>query len=612
MTLPSSDDGRQAGQARALVTGWFSFPYHHATAGDLMARDVVCDWLAQAQLPYDVALAAPFEGGVDWRSVPVEQYTHLIFVCGPVGPTRSAVNELMRRFPTQRRMGVNVTMQEPLEAWNPFDAVIERDSTASARPDLSLGSEQPLVPVIGLVLVEPYQPEEFPSRDAQRPATDAIHRLLSERDVAVIAIDTRVDANAGELRTPAEVEAAIARMDAVVTTRLHGMVLALKNGVPAVAIDPVARGSKIRLQAERLGWPAVHTLETLTHDALARSFDFCLTAQARKLALDCAQRARSELVVTRDEFLDALGLDAWKAGERVEPVGRETRRGQRGAEAPITVIVLATAHEHQPRLLGASLESVASCTTRPRQTIVAATVRADSLLVPTGVEVVWAATRGAALNAAVAVAEHPTVMVIDDDCLASARWVSAGWTHAIRAPQALAFGHILPLEDSRRVPSNLHTPRAHEAAVLTWSHVRRDVAVLPKDAVLEVGGFAETEPMDLSLELAHRWERTGRRTQFLPELVAWRQPWRDDEQLVRLAVEQARARGAFYGVMLRSGDRGAAAAAITEEWQAGVRSILAAGRHGRPRWSDPRRGILRGVASGLLRGLTRPGGTARA
>ena len=34
-------------------------------------------------------------------------------------------------------------------------------------------------------------------------------------------------------------------MDAVVTTRLHGTVLAIKNGVPPVVIDPIAGGRKV-------------------------------------------------------------------------------------------------------------------------------------------------------------------------------------------------------------------------------------------------------------------------------------------------------------------------------------------------------------------------------
>ncbi len=44
-------------------------------------------------------------------------------------------------------------------------------------------------------------------------------------------------------------------MDIVVTTRLHGMVLALKNGVPAIAVDPIVGGAKITQQARAINWP---------------------------------------------------------------------------------------------------------------------------------------------------------------------------------------------------------------------------------------------------------------------------------------------------------------------------------------------------------------------
>jgi hypothetical protein len=52
---------------KTLVAGWFSFEQMGATAGDLMARDLACDWLERAGHSYDVALAPPFSGGVDWR-----------------------------------------------------------------------------------------------------------------------------------------------------------------------------------------------------------------------------------------------------------------------------------------------------------------------------------------------------------------------------------------------------------------------------------------------------------------------------------------------------------------------------------------------------------------
>ena len=44
-------------------------------------------------------------------------------------------------------------------------------------------------------------------------------------------------------------------MDVVITTRLHGTVLALKNGVPVIPIDPIADGAKITLQVKSLNWP---------------------------------------------------------------------------------------------------------------------------------------------------------------------------------------------------------------------------------------------------------------------------------------------------------------------------------------------------------------------
>ena len=95
--------------------------------------------------------------------------------------------------------------------------------------------------------------------------------------MAAVPIDTRLDESLTGLRAPAEVDSLIARMDMVVTTRLHGTVLALKNGVPALAVDPIDGGAKITRQARVVGWPVLHNVESLSHDALLRDFDYCLT-----------------------------------------------------------------------------------------------------------------------------------------------------------------------------------------------------------------------------------------------------------------------------------------------------------------------------------------------
>jgi hypothetical protein len=287
---------------RALVAGWFSFEQMGATAGDLLARDVACRWLDEAGWAYDVAHAPPFAGGVDWRSVDPARYSELIFVCGPFG-NGPPLTELLERFAGTRLIGVDLTLLEALETWDPFDLLLERDSSRTTRPDVSFLSDAPLVPVVGLCLIHP-QPE-YGERDAHERANASLRRLLAGRDAAAVEIDTRLDENATGLRTPAQVESLLARMDVVLTTRLHGMVLALKRGVPAVVVDPVAGGAKITRQAETIGWPYVFGADAADAE-LSAALDECLAAAARDRARECAERARARLAEARAAFLAAI------------------------------------------------------------------------------------------------------------------------------------------------------------------------------------------------------------------------------------------------------------------------------------------------------------------
>lgn len=288
---------------KTLVAGWFSFEQMGASAGDLLARDVACDWLRAAGRAYDVALAAPFTGGVDWRTADPAAYDPVLFVCGPFG-NGPPLTQFLERFAGRRLVGLNLTMLDPLERWNPFDLLIERDSSARCHPDLAFLAREPRVPVVGLVLIDS-QPEYGP-RDRHKAANASLRRLAAARGAAVVPIDTRLDENRTGLGSSSQVESLIARMDVVLTTRLHGTVLALKNGVPALAVDPVAGGAKIKRQAETLGWPLVFTADAVTDDQLAEAFDFCLEKAARDKARDCAVRARDALRRAREEFLATL------------------------------------------------------------------------------------------------------------------------------------------------------------------------------------------------------------------------------------------------------------------------------------------------------------------
>jgi hypothetical protein len=301
----ASDVGHATNALRKiLVAGWFSFEWGHATAGDLLAGDLACEWLESAGISYDVAIASPFQGGVDWRITDPRHYSHLVFVCGPFG-NGPLETEILNHFAGCETIGLNLSMLEPVHAHNPFDVLLERDSLAVTRPDVVFATRQHRVPVVGVVLVEPYEGAMTQAANVE------IGRLLDAHEVSVVPIDTRLDVenglgNSANLRSPGEIESLIARMDMVVSTRLHGMVLALKNGVPAIAVDPQPGGAKIQRQAKEIGWPAVFNVDTCTHEALQEAFDYCLTEEARAKARECYRQATDEIQEVRDVFISAV------------------------------------------------------------------------------------------------------------------------------------------------------------------------------------------------------------------------------------------------------------------------------------------------------------------
>ena len=209
-------------------------------------------------------------------------------------------SQFLSHFAGRRLIGLDLTMLAPLDLWNPFDFLLERDSSANAHPDLVFHSRQSMVPVVGVCLVEPDEGA------MDEVAHAAIKRLTTSREMAIVNVDTRLDTNSTGLRSAGEIESLLARMDVVVTTRLHGMVLALKNGVPVVAIDPEAGGHKVQRQAMTIGWPIVFNADALNDQTLQDAFDYCLGAEARAKARECSERARHEVQQLRGALLQEM------------------------------------------------------------------------------------------------------------------------------------------------------------------------------------------------------------------------------------------------------------------------------------------------------------------
>ncbi|RAY13215.1 polysaccharide pyruvyl transferase family protein [Actinomadura craniellae] len=299
---------------RVLITGWPSFLDGEATAGDVLAMEAVHRAIATTGVPCDAAWSPVFRpAGPSLADASPDRYTHLVFACGPVQGEQ--IRRLHERYRHCRRIAVGVSVIDPSDsAVQGFHTVLARDGDGTEpRRDLAAEPSVPDVPVVG-VLFAPRQPEYGPRRRHERVESEIIS-WLAERDCAPVPLDTRLDGRPGlNAATPAQFEAIVRRMDLVVTTRLHGLVLALKNGVPALAIDPVEGGAKVGAQARAWDWPAVVVAgpgtPALDVDALGRYWDWCLSGGAAARAWECAGPSESaaDPVSLSADLLDALGL----------------------------------------------------------------------------------------------------------------------------------------------------------------------------------------------------------------------------------------------------------------------------------------------------------------
>ncbi|OQO89390.1 polysaccharide pyruvyl transferase [Saccharomonospora piscinae] len=261
---------------RVLVTGWPSFLRGEATAGDVLSMRRVADALDGAGIAVDTAWSPSLRpGGLHLEDADPGAYTHVVFACGPAHGEQ--VEWLHRRYPACRRIAVGVSVLDPrCPAAAGFHRILARDGLGEPQPDLSYAAHTDRVPVAALMLA----PGQYEYGGRRRH--EQVHKILlhwaTGLDCARVDLDTRLDtADWRHCASPDQFASLLARFDVVVTTRMHGLVLALRAGVPAVAVDPVAGGGKVTAQAHALGWPAVIPAEETRPESLDRWWRWCLS-----------------------------------------------------------------------------------------------------------------------------------------------------------------------------------------------------------------------------------------------------------------------------------------------------------------------------------------------
>lgn len=288
---------------RALVAGHFSIPGGGGTFGDVQAQEVACQWLAEAGYAWDVASNGE-DGvtGLALDAMDASLYDTFVFVCGPWYPERPIPAMLLEKFAHCKRIGLNLTVKETGTAG--FDHLLARDNPLELRADLAFARQVESLPVVGVLLVD--RQLAYGNRQRHVYVRQVFEEYAASGVAVPVYLDTVIHGNQFGLKTSQAFESLLRKVDVLITNRLHGLVLGLKNGVPVVAVDAIEGGGKVTAQAAAMRWPVLLPVEELDMDSLHRAVESCLAGR-RKGEVEAAQAgARASIARTRKEFMDLL------------------------------------------------------------------------------------------------------------------------------------------------------------------------------------------------------------------------------------------------------------------------------------------------------------------
>ena len=259
------------------------------------------------------------------------------------------------------------------------------------------------------------------------------------------------------------------------------------------------------------------------------------------------------------------------------------------------------------------LESLAACDPRADEILVVdqsgdpAVADVVEAHADVGARLVTCDGRGVAVgrNVGLREARNALVCITDDDCTVEPNWVGVADRFGLLRPGEIVTGRVLPAGDPRGIPSTKVDPLPRDlSAERRGGFLFGNNVVLPRDAVLEAGGFDERfgpEEAAEDNEFCYRWLKGGGRLSYEPSLVVHHHDWRTPGELEALYVRYARGEGFFYAKHLRQGDvRMLRFLARDVAWA--LRGLASRVLKGREAWTDSRRGIFRGLPGGFLHG----------
>lgn len=296
---------RTVATAPTALFWWGSSP-HGATLGDLLAVRNLSTELSRRGWPHSVVSHPRFaEQGhvvaVDHARLKPGIDT-IVFVCGPLVNT-ARLAFLLGRFPAAAKFAVGVSVLAHEAALNRrFTGFVARDGLIPSHFDLSIAEVEPPAPPPGgrplkAGLCFRGAQKEYRGRACLAERAQGLLAGLTER-FGLEPVPFTTDLGSG--RSAADVQAALRSVDIVLTTRLHGSLLALAAGKPVIAIDQIAGSAKVLPVVSRTGWRHALAVDDASEERLASIVGGFLAewpvdevAESQRRALDLSRAAVS-------------------------------------------------------------------------------------------------------------------------------------------------------------------------------------------------------------------------------------------------------------------------------------------------------------------------------
>jgi hypothetical protein len=270
------------------------------TIGDLMAVYNVALSLRRFVSHVDVAWHGNlFELNacrVDFDAIDRQGYDAVVYVCGPI--TRGH-KKFFAGFPSTKKIAVGVSVTSGADPLTFIDAVYARDSESNRSFDLALADigyphfkagvdvrdDRVAVCLVG-------GQAEYGNDDGHERAAALGEQASAGRKT--VPVQTLLDQTRP---IPASVEIDLQCASSLITTRMHGALLAIYHGVPVVSVDQIRGGAKVTRIVSQLEWPVFNawtaTPEQLTEelDKFQRSYPARQLQQARALLVKLSRKA---------------------------------------------------------------------------------------------------------------------------------------------------------------------------------------------------------------------------------------------------------------------------------------------------------------------------------